>query len=68
MDLIKQCMSDSFVPQSQVSNLLNISKVLMAGLHDRGSFLSKLREPNDVRRLLMKKIWTYVTADWQVPS
>ena len=57
-------MSDSFV--SSVTGfiyLLNISKVLMAGLHDRGSFLSKLREPNDVRRLLMKKIWTYVTAD-----
>jgi len=43
-----------------------VALVLMAGLHDRGSFLSKLREPNDVRRLLMKKIWTYVTADWQV--
>ena len=40
----------------------------MAGLHDRGSFLSKLREPNDVRSPVMKKIWTYVTADWQVPS
>ena len=40
----------------------------MAGLHDRGSFLSKLRERNDVRSPVMKKIWTYVTADWQVPS
>ena len=40
----------------------------MAGLHDRGSFLSKLREPNDVRRLVMKKIWTDVTIDWQVVS
>ena len=53
---------------SQVSYLLNISKVLMAGLHDRGSFLSKLRKPNDVRSPVMEEIWTYVTADWQVPS
>ena len=62
-------MSDSFV--SSVTGfiyLLNISKVLMAGLHDRGSFLSKLRKPNDVRSPVMTKIWTYVTADWQVPS
>ena len=40
----------------------------MAGLHDRGSFLRKLRKPNDVRSPVMEEIWTYVTADWQVPS
>ena len=61
------CLTRLF-PQSQVSYLLNISKVLMAGLHDRGSFLSKLRKPNDVRSPVMEEIWTYVTADWQVPS
>ena len=40
----------------------------MTGLHDEGSALNRLREPNDVRRLVMKKIWTDVTADWQVVS
>lgn len=43
-----------------------VALVLMAGLHDRGSFLNRLREPRDVRFPVMEQIWTYVTADWQV--
>ena len=38
------------------------TQVLISGLHDRSSGLNKLREPNDVRPLVMRKIWKYVTA------
>ena len=38
----------------------------MTGLHDGGSFLSKLRVPNDVRLPVMEEIWTDAAADWQV--
>ena len=41
------------------------TQVLISGLHDRFSCLNKLREPNDVRPLVMRKIWNYVIADWQ---
>ena len=41
------------------------TQVLISGLHDRCSSLNKLREPNDVRPLVMRKIWNYVIADWQ---
>ena len=41
------------------------TQVLISGLHDRSSGLNKLREPNDVRPLVMRKIWNYVIADWQ---
>ena len=51
-----------------VSNIqLQILQVLLDGLYDPESNLSKLRMPA-VKSPLMKMIWDMVTEDWQVIS
>ena len=46
---------------------LQILQVLLDGLYDTESNLSKLRMPA-VKSPLMKMIWDKVTEDWQVIS
>jgi len=45
-----------------------VEKVLLDGLGDSESKLSKLMWPNDVRSPVMKMIWDMVTEDWEVFS
>ena len=53
---------------TMVSNIqLQILQVLLDGLYDSESQLSKLRMPA-VKSPLMKIIWDKVTEDWQVIS
>ena len=54
---------------TMVSNIqLQNLQVLLDGLGDSESKLSKLMWPNDVRSPVMKMIWDMVTEDWQVIS